>query len=242
MASLDNFLTKSMNTVYGACNRAAMSIDSMYPDTILTKDAINAIMKGQYDSENTAKEEKWIWVTGYKGTDKNMRCRGYQFELGKKHDMPVDSKIEKCSSGFHFCRNLGDVFNYYKIGDGNRFFEVTALVRESDCAPGIKLFAIGNDDKLVAKSITFTRELTVDEILADEKYSDWSDDLKKQAIEESPEWVEKQLKVKELVDLGYAEALAEYLVYHNDFGKAKALGSQKDISMDTRILALFNDD
>ena len=63
-------------------------------------------------------------MKGYKGTDKDMRCRGMQYEIGKTFH--ADGKIEVCDNGLHFCIRLTDVFDYYKHGNGNRFFEVEA--------------------------------------------------------------------------------------------------------------------
>ena len=63
-------------------------------------------------------------MKGYKGTDKDMRCRGMQYEVGKT--FYTDGKIEVCDNGLHFCTRLKDVFDYYKHGNGNRFFEVEA--------------------------------------------------------------------------------------------------------------------
>ena len=50
-------------------------------------------------------------VKGYKGFDKDLKCNGFQYEIGKtfKHE----GKIELCSRGFHFCENPLDVWNYY---------------------------------------------------------------------------------------------------------------------------------
>ena len=59
-------------------------------------------------------------MKGYKGFDKNMQCRGFQFEVGKEYEEP---KAVICESGFHFCENPLDVFAYYSPAD-SRFCEV----------------------------------------------------------------------------------------------------------------------
>ena len=50
-------------------------------------------------------------VTGFKGFDKDLKCRDYQYEVGKKFE--EEGKIEACSNGFHFCENPFDVLGYY---------------------------------------------------------------------------------------------------------------------------------
>ena len=55
----------------------------------------------------------------YKGTDKDMKCRGFQFDLGKEY---VEEEAELCEKGFHGCEYPLDVFGYYPPA-GNRFFE-----------------------------------------------------------------------------------------------------------------------
>jgi hypothetical protein len=62
-------------------------------------------------------------VVAYKGTDKDMACRGFAFELGKAYEH--DGKVVACQSGFHACENPFDVWSYYGPADGNRFFRVT---------------------------------------------------------------------------------------------------------------------
>ena len=50
-------------------------------------------------------------ITGFKGFDKDLKCKGYQYEVGKEFE--EKGKIEACSNGFHFCENPFDVLGYY---------------------------------------------------------------------------------------------------------------------------------
>ena len=59
-------------------------------------------------------------IKSYKGFDKNLRCRGFQYEIGKEYE---EKDIEICSRGFHACENPLDVFSYYDM-IGSRFCEV----------------------------------------------------------------------------------------------------------------------
>ena len=60
-------------------------------------------------------------IKGYKGFDKNMKCRNFQYESGKNYQH--DGKISCCHSGFHFCTNPFDVLAYYAPAN-SRFCEV----------------------------------------------------------------------------------------------------------------------
>jgi hypothetical protein len=61
---------------------------------------------------------------GYKVTNSDLTCNGYQFELKKIHTQSGVLKI--CSNGFHFCSELNDCFNYYSFDPNNRVFEIIA--------------------------------------------------------------------------------------------------------------------
>jgi len=88
----------------------------------------------------------------YKGTDKNMQCRGFQYELGKEYSTNKD--IQLCNYGFHACENPFDVFSYYPPDGKNRFFEVE---QEGNITKG--------DDKTVSQSIKIKAELSFRQIL-----------------------------------------------------------------------------
>lgn len=62
-------------------------------------------------------EEK---IIAYKGMDKDMKCRGYQYEIGEEYET---EDADACHTGFHACEYPLDVFRYYPPA-GNRFFVV----------------------------------------------------------------------------------------------------------------------
>ena len=60
-------------------------------------------------------------IKSYKGFDKNLRCRDFQYKIGGIYEM--DGEIKVCSRGFHACESPFDVFDYYTMID-SRFCEV----------------------------------------------------------------------------------------------------------------------
>jgi hypothetical protein len=88
-------------------------------------------------------------VKVYKGTDKNMQCRGKQYVLGKKE---VDDGAIRCGDkGYHSCEAPFDVLRYYPNINGNRFFEAEA---------GGKIDKKENDDtKLASSELTLKSEI-----------------------------------------------------------------------------------
>ena len=63
-------------------------------------------------------------LTVYKGTDKDMKCRDMQYELGKTE---TDDGAVRCGNkGFHSCEAPLDVLRYYPANKGNRYFAAEA--------------------------------------------------------------------------------------------------------------------
>lgn len=86
----------------------------------------------------------------YKATDKNMKCRDFQYELGKTAE--VDGDIELCKNGLHACEMPLDVLGYYAPGDGSRYFEAE-LEDVSD--------EKGNDTERFGKKLTLSAEIGI---------------------------------------------------------------------------------
>ena len=82
-------------------------------------------------------------IIAYKAMDKNMQCRGKQYEVGKTY---YEDEADCCHAGMHACENPLDVLHYYPLRGGPRFFEV-------ECG--------GNVDKSEEDSKLACTELTV---------------------------------------------------------------------------------
>ena len=104
-------------------------------------------------------------IKAYKGFDKDLKCRGFQYELGKEYEEP---KAEACHCGFHACEHPLDVFGYYAPND-SRYCEVEQSGEidksESDkiCSTKIKIGAELSLKDIVAAAIKFTFEKTTPE-------------------------------------------------------------------------------
>ena len=89
----------------------------------------------------------------YKGFDENLKCRDFQFEIGKTYFH--DGLVRVCESGFHACENPWDVLSYYPITD-SRF----CVVEQSG-----EIHRHGGDSKIASASITISTELKLPEFV-----------------------------------------------------------------------------
>ena len=64
-------------------------------------------------------------MKGYKAFNKDLTCRGMQYEVGKTFEMEEEPIC--CKQGFHFCENIADVYRYYDTSDDTRICEVEAI-------------------------------------------------------------------------------------------------------------------
>lgn len=59
-------------------------------------------------------------MKAYKGFDKDLKCREFQYEVGKEYE---EETASLCKKGFHACENPLDTFHYYAPTD-SRYCEV----------------------------------------------------------------------------------------------------------------------
>ena len=60
-------------------------------------------------------------IKTFKGMDKDMKCRGFQFEMGSEYE--AEGEISVCNNGFHACERPLDVLIYYPPAT-SRYFAV----------------------------------------------------------------------------------------------------------------------
>ncbi len=94
-----------------------------------------------------------------KGFDQNLRCRGYQFEVGKTYTH--EGTVEACKSGFHAVEYALDVFGYYPPSD-SRY----CVVAQSG-----QIGRHADDTKIVSASITIQAEITLPQLI--QRGVDW---------------------------------------------------------------------
>ena len=93
-------------------------------------------------------------MKGFKGFDKDLKCRDLQYKVGE--ETKIDGDIKLCRSGLHFCENPHDVFRYYSSGEKHRF----AVVEAEDVSDEKN----DKDSKRVCKRLTVKAEISVFEI------------------------------------------------------------------------------
>ena len=103
-------------------------------------------------------------IKSYKGFDKNLKCRGFQYEIGKEYEM--DGEIKVCSRGFHACESPLEVFDHYSM-IGSRFCEVEqdGNISKEDrgtkiCSSKIKIKAELKLDNMINLGVEWLKDIT----------------------------------------------------------------------------------
>ena len=94
-------------------------------------------------------------VIAYKAFDKDLKCRGFQYEIGKTYEH--SGKVIACESGFHAVENPLDMWSYYPLTE-SRFCTVE-LSGELERHSG--------DSKIASGRITVRAEIGLPQIITD---------------------------------------------------------------------------
>ncbi len=87
-------------------------------------------------------------MKAYKGFDKDLKCRDFQYEIGKEYE---EKEAIACEKGFHACENPLDVLHYYSPYNGSRYCEVEQSGEFSKLGSG--------DSKVASTKIKIGNEL-----------------------------------------------------------------------------------
>ena len=91
-------------------------------------------------------------IHGFKGFDKDFKCRGFQYKEGETY---TEKEVVICEKGFHFCENPLDVLGYYPPAD-SRFAAVSG---EGKSAKD------DNDSKVACSKLHISAEITLPALL-----------------------------------------------------------------------------
>ena len=92
-------------------------------------------------------------IIAYKGFDKNLKCRDYQYEIGKTFEH--DGAVKVCESGFHACEYPLDVFGYYPPSSSR--FAIVKMHGETS--------KDSDDTKIASTKITIETEIKLPEMI-----------------------------------------------------------------------------
>nr|DAY10848.1 MAG TPA: hypothetical protein [Caudoviricetes sp.] len=101
-------------------------------------------------------------IIAYKGFDESLKCRDYQYEIGKTFEH--DGAVKACESGFHACEYPLDVFSYYPPSDSR--FAVVKMHGETS--------KDSDDTKIASAKITIETEIKLPEMI--NRAVDWIKD------------------------------------------------------------------
>lgn len=98
-------------------------------------------------------------MKAYKGFDKNLKCRGFQYEIEKEYE---EQEVDLCNKGFHACTAPLDVFKYYAPAT-SRYCEVEI---DGEIEKAV------DDSKIAGTKIKIIREISLAELIAAQRWQE----------------------------------------------------------------------
>ena len=171
--------------------------------------------------KKTAEAPQPVTLTGFKGFDKDLKCRNKQYALGETFE---EGEASLCNNGLHFCEYPLDCLRYYEPGLGSRYAEVTAEdpldQRDDDSKRVTKKLTVGGELSfrgLIEAAVKFTFERAT-----------WSDSDKATGFQGAASATGGKGAASATGDYGAASATGDYGAASatGDYGAASATGGR----------------
>lgn len=116
-------------------------------------------------------------ITTYKGFDKDLKCRGFQYEVGKEYELPKGESVSVCSNGFHAFESPLEVLDYYFMDGSANLLRFCEVEQSGEFSKEVDSTKVASSKIKIKKEITFADliELGV-EWLKEKTFNDMEDD------------------------------------------------------------------
>ena len=94
-------------------------------------------------------------ITTYKGFDKDLKCRGFQYEIGKEYELPKGESVSVCSKGFHACESPLEVLDYYFMDGHANLLRFCEVEQSGEFSKEVNSTKVASSKIKIKKEITF---------------------------------------------------------------------------------------
>lgn len=94
-------------------------------------------------------------ITTYKGFDKDLKCRGFQYEVGKEYELPKGETVEICRRGFHACESPLEVLDYYFMDGSANLSRFCEVEQSGEFSKEVDSTKVASSKIKIKKEITF---------------------------------------------------------------------------------------
>ena len=94
-------------------------------------------------------------ITTYKGFDKDLKCRGFQYEVGKEYELPKGESVSVCSNGFHACESPLEVLDHYFMDGSANLSRFCEVEQSGEFSKKVNSTKVASSKIKIKKEITF---------------------------------------------------------------------------------------
>ena len=94
-------------------------------------------------------------ITAYKGFDKDLKCRGFQYEIGEEYELPKGESVSVCSNGFHACESPLEVLDYYFMDGHANLLRFCVVEQSGEFSKEVDSTKVASSKIKIKKEITF---------------------------------------------------------------------------------------